>query len=180
MVRGCTHRYTAPMKIFSVVWTLALFGICGSAMAQWQWLDTDGRKVFSDRAPPMDVPEKSILKRPNAAAKALAPVLATEENQAMTGVPVASRPVGTGIDKELEAKKKQATEAEAAKRKSEEEKALKSRIENCARAKQAKASIGSGIRIAQTNAAGEREVMDDAGRGDELRRIQTIIDSECR
>jgi len=98
----------------------------------------------------------------------------------VTGVPVASRPVGTGIDKELEAKKKQATEAEAAKRKSEEEKALKSRIENCARAKQAKASIGSGIRIAQTNAAGEREVMDDAGRGDELRRIQTIIDSECR
>ncbi len=171
------------MKIFLVVWSLALLAISGSAMAQWQWLDKDGRRVFSDRAPPMDVPDKSILKRPNSAPKALLPMAAADDSQggaASLPAGASSRPMGTGIDKDLEAKKKQAAEAEAAKRKSEEEKALKSRIENCARAKQAKASIGSGIRIAQTNAAGEREVMDDAGRGDELRRIQTIIDSECR
>ena len=28
------------------------------AFAQWQWLDKDGRKVFSDRPPPSEVPEK--------------------------------------------------------------------------------------------------------------------------
>ncbi|HZY15413.1 MAG TPA: DUF4124 domain-containing protein, partial [Ramlibacter sp.] len=26
-----------------------------AAAAQWQWLDKDGRKVFSDRAPPPDI-----------------------------------------------------------------------------------------------------------------------------
>ena len=183
MARGCAHRYTAPMKIFLVVWSLALLAISGSAMAQWQWLDKDGRRVFSDRAPPMDVPDKSILKRPNSAPKALVPMAAADDSQggaASLPAGAASRPMGTGIDKDLEAKKKQAAEAEAAKRKSEEEKVLKTRIENCARAKQAKASVNSGIRIAQTNAAGDREVLDDAARGDELKRIQTIIDSECR
>lgn len=183
MARGCAHRYTAPMKIFLVVGSLALFGMCGSAMAQWQWLDKDGRRVFSDRAPPMDVPDKSILKRPNSAPKALALVPAADDGQggaASLPAGAASRPMGSGIDKDLEAKKKQATEAEAAKRKSEEDKVLKTRIENCARAKQAKASLSSGIRIAHTNASGDREVLDDAARADELKRIQTIIDSECR
>jgi len=183
MARGCAHRYTAPMKIFLVVWSLALLAISGSAMAQWQWLDKDGRRVFSDRAPPMDIPDKSILKRPNSAPKALLPIAAADDSQggaASLPAGAASRPMGTGIDKDLEAKKKQAAEAEAAKRKSEEEKVLKTRIENCARAKQAKASVNSGIRIAQTNASGDREVLDDAARADELKRIQTIIDSECR
>ncbi|MEK9952912.1 MAG: DUF4124 domain-containing protein [Curvibacter sp.] len=27
-----------------------------SASAQWQWLDKDGRRVFSDRPPPAEVP----------------------------------------------------------------------------------------------------------------------------
>ena len=86
----------------------------------------------------------------------------------------------TPIDKELEAKKKQAAEAEAAKRKAEEEKIMKAKIENCARAKQAKAGFDSGIRISRINSAGEREVMDDAARAAELKRIQTIMESECK
>ena len=34
------------------------------AAAQWQWIDKDGRKVFSDRPPPADIQEKNILKQP--------------------------------------------------------------------------------------------------------------------
>ena len=37
------------------------------AAAQWQWIDKDGRKVFSDRPPPAEVPAKSILKQPGGA-----------------------------------------------------------------------------------------------------------------
>ena len=33
-----------------------------SAQAQWQWLDQSGRKIYSDQAPPKDVPESKIIK----------------------------------------------------------------------------------------------------------------------
>jgi hypothetical protein len=169
------------MKIHSILLVLTLLGASGSSSAQWQWLDNDGRKVFSDRAPPPEVPEKSILKRPSSAVKPSA-TLVGDDNQA-TAAPVptaaASRPAG-GVDKELEAKKKQAADAELAKRKAEEERITKVKVENCARAKQSKMNFDSGLRMSRTNAAGEREVLDDAARAAELKRIQTIIDSECK
>ena len=90
-----------------------------------------------------------------------------------------AKPAG-GLDKELEAKKKQAKEAEAAKRKADEERIAKAQIENCARAKQAKTTFESGVRIGRTNAAGEKEFMDDAARAAELKRIQGIIDRDCK
>lgn len=86
----------------------------------------------------------------------------------------------SGVDKDLLEKKKQAEDAEAAKKKAEEEKALKARVENCARAKQAKATFDSGVRVARQNDKGEREVMDEAARATETKRIQTIIDADCR
>jgi hypothetical protein len=90
----------------------------------------------------------------------------------------ASAPLG-GLDKELQAKKKAAADAEAAKRKADEERITKTKIENCARAKQAKVAIDSGQRMARTSTNGEREVLDDAARASEAARIQTIIASEC-
>ena len=56
--------YTGPML------QLRVFALCLACMlpllaqAQWQWIDKDGRKVFSDRAPPSDIPDKNILKQP--------------------------------------------------------------------------------------------------------------------
>jgi hypothetical protein len=173
------------MRIHSVFLGLVFVALSGSCLAQWQWLDKDGRKVFSDRAPPSDVPEKNILKRPNTAAKAAAaPDAGTNAGgNATAPVPTpaaSSLPITGGLDKDLEAKKKQAAEADAAKRKAAEEANARAKIENCARAKQAKANFDSGIRISQTNAAGEREILDDAARAAEVKRIQSIIDSDCR
>src|ERR1035437_5177913 len=142
-----------------------------AASAQWQWIDNAGRKVFSDRAPPADILEKYILKRP--VAHASAPTTSMPQNGA-------SAPKLGGVDKELADKKKKASEAEAAKRKLEQENNLKARIENCARAKQSKINYESGMRMARTNEKGEREVLDDATRGAELKRIQAIINSDCQ
>ena len=83
------------------------------------------------------------------------------------------------MDRELEAKKKQAADAEAAKKKAEEEKITKAKIENCARAKQAKATMDSGVRIGRVNATGEREVMDDGARTAEVKRIQAVMATDC-
>ena len=39
------------------------------SIAQWQWIDKDGRKVYSDRPPPPDIPAKDVIKQPAPGAK---------------------------------------------------------------------------------------------------------------
>lgn len=173
------------MKLIRTLSVAALAGLCFAASAQWQWIDKDGHKVFSDRAPPADIQDKNILKRPGGRKPTVAP--ATEAAPETEAAPAAALPLlpasgskSGGLDKELEAKKKQAQEAEAAKRKAAEELVTKAKIENCARAKQAKVTFESGVRVGRTNAAGEREIMDDAARAEELKRIQGIIAKDCK
>jgi hypothetical protein len=152
---------------------------CGAALAQWQWIDASGRKVFSDTAPPAGIPDKSILKRPGFQPDK-APAPAPEAEAANLAKPAtAPMPKLSGRDESLEAKKKLAEEAEKAKKKADQEKLAKDRAENCARAKQAKVTLDSGIRIATTNAKGEREIMDDKARASEAQRLNEIIRSDC-
>jgi type IV secretory pathway VirB10-like protein len=185
------ERYTSAMKLIQSLLAAILVSHCAVVMAQWQWIDANGRRVISDRSPPPDTPEKNILKRPAGRASAApAPAAATDAppNAAVPGgaTPPGAAPLppsaskDAGVDKELEAKKKAAVEAEAAKRREEEEKITKAKIENCARAKQAKATFDSGVRVSRTNAAGEREVMDDAAREAEVKRIQGIMATDCK
>lgn len=147
----------------------------GVALAQWQWVNADGRKVFSDTPPPASIPEKNILKRPGGQAVVVAP-----EESAEPVEPAAAAPAPAPVkDAQLEARKKQAEEAEAAKRKAELDRVAKQRAENCERAKRAKATLDSGVRIATTNAKGEREIMDDKARAAEAKRLDRIIASDC-
>lgn len=150
----------------------------GAALAQWQWVDATGRKVFSDTPPPDSVAEKNILKRPGALtrAPAAAPTAGTTTEPKDDS---ASAPKPSGRDELLEARKKQAEEAEQAKKKAEAERLSKVRAENCERAKSAKATLNSGVRLATTNAKGEREIMDDAARVREAKRLEDIIRADC-
>ncbi len=170
------------MKMIHLLLMAALAGLGGAASAQWQWIDKDGHKVFSDRAPPTEIPDKNILKRPGNRVPMVAASDAVAGEAAPAAVPALPLPAkqAGGLDKELEAKKKQAQEAEAAKRKAAEEEIAKAKIENCARAKQAKTTFESGIRVVNTNAAGERVYMDDAARAQELKRIDGVIARDCR
>ena len=165
--------------------TLLLALVCALpslAWAQWQWVDKDGRKVFSDRAPPHDVPEKNILKQPGYHGKPLSSPTPAAEAPATASAPTAaaSAPRATAKDKELEERKARAEAAEAAKQKAEEDKIAKQRADNCTRARSAKATFESGTPIRQTNAQGERVFLDDAARAAELRRIQDIINADCK
>lgn len=155
--------------------------LCAASMgatAQWQWLDKDGRKVFSDRPPPTDTPEKNILKQPAGRPAAVLAAAPAASSPAST-IPAASALRPSGKDKELEEKKKQAEQAEAARKQAEEEKFQKTRAENCSRARQAKAGFDAGARIATTNKAGERVILDDDARAAETKRLQNVIQSEC-
>lgn len=157
------------------------------AIAQWQWIDKDGRKVFSDRPPPLSIPDKDILRQPQQQLRPVAPANAAADTQAdaqpaaakATAKPVADAP-GKGIDKELEERKAKADAEKAAKDKADEKKMAAAKAENCTRAKQAKATLDSGQLMKHTNAKGEQVFLDDAARAAERKRAQSVIDSDCK
>jgi hypothetical protein len=163
-----------PIALLSLLCLVPL-----TASAEWQWLDKDGHRVFSDQAPPAEIAPGRILKKPgmrNATAPAdAAPVAATTSP---AGVDPALKPLGK--DKALEDKRKQAEAAEAEKKKAEDTRVATLRSDNCTRARKAKAGLDSGERIAVLNDNGEREFMDDARRASEARRMDEIISRDCR
>lgn len=161
--------------------TLALALTLPAAWAQWGWVDNSGRKVFSDTAPPATIPDKNIIKRPGNNTVPLAPAADAAPNGSTTAAAPATpaTPKVADKDPELEARKKQAEAAEEAKRKAEEQRIARARADNCERARKSKGMLESGMRIATTNAKGEREFMDDKARAAELQRIEATIRSDC-
>lgn len=163
------------MKLVQPLIAITALAFSLSAFAQWQWIDKAGRKVFSDRPPPVDVPEKNILKQPGMSA----PAVETPASNT-PAAPAASAAKATGEDKELAEKKRQAADAETARRRQEEERVARAQADNCSRARQAKASLDAGVRQMRINEKGEREFLDEGGRASEAQRLQGIIDENCR
>lgn len=176
------------MKIAQLFLIGFVFLLPMGAHAQWQWLDKDNKKVYSDQPPPIDVPEKNILRRPGAPAKRLSfstPTGAADAQAAPAAAaaqapqPLAA-PKAAGVDKDLEEKARKAEEAEKAKQAAEAQKTAQAKADNCNRARQGKATMDSGMRVARMNAQGEREIMDDAARAGEQKRLQSVIDADCK
>lgn len=172
------------MKMHKLVLLAVAFCWALGASAQWQWVDKDGRKVFSDRPPPEDVPQKSILKQPTVPTRAVpsanpdaAPVAAAAP--APGAAPAAPVPRPSGKDSELEAKKAASDAEQEARKKVEADRVAKARAENCTRAQQSKATLNSGQLLSRTNAQGERVFMDDAARAADIRRADAVIASDC-
>lgn len=157
------------------------------ASAQWQWIDSAGKRVFSDQSPPPEIPEKNILRRPGGGGPRVtfsqgspSPEPAATSAAAPAPAIAASGARPSGVDKELEEKTKKAEEAEKAKRAAELQKVAQAKAENCNRARQSKATFDSGIRVARLNAQGEREIIDDKARAEEQQRLQAVIASDCK
>jgi hypothetical protein len=174
--RAAPPSYTETMKAIR----LALIALACSAplatFAQWQWLDKDGRKVFSDKAPPPEVPAKNILRQPGMRPVAIEPAAAAS---AAPAKPAAATPKLTGKDSALEEKRKQALAAEAEKKKAEEGETKAAQADNCKRAREAKGTIDSGVRLSRVNDKGEREIMDDTARAADSKRLDGVIATDC-
>lgn len=160
------------------------------ADAQWRWRDATGRINVSDRPPPREVPDKDILSRPAVApqprreapadaASAATAAGASAAASAARASGAASAPA-SGLQAEVEARRKRAEQEQAARTKAEEEKLAAQRAENCRRARTQVATLESGIRIARVNERGEREVLDDRARAEEMRAARAVIASDCR
>lgn len=177
------------MKLLRVI-SLAAALLPALACAQWQWIDKDGHKVYSDRSPPADIPARKILRQPGgkappvpAEAEAAADVSAPAADAAAKATGQAARtaanvPKISGKDKALEEKKKQSEEAAEARKKAEDDKIAQTKAENCERAKRALQTMTSGVRIRAANANGEREFLSDEQRAAETKRLQGIT-ADC-
>ena len=152
------------------------------ATAQWVWRDSNGRVTASDRPPPRDVADKDIVSRPSAVdarRAAAAAVAAADAASAAAGTPVAAAAPPAG-ERELEARKRAAEQEQSARQRAEEARVAVQRAENCRRARGHVAALEGGQRIVRTNEKGEREVLDDGGRAEELRSVRAVIAADCK
>ena len=169
----------------SRVWVV-LLAVLGAlavplAEAQWKWRDKGGRVQYSDLPPPAGVSEQDILQRPGGAQR---PAATTAPRPAPVPA-AASAASGAGlapktVEPELEAKRRKAEEEKAAQAKAEEQRQAAARADNCVRARAQLRTLDDGIRIARTNASGEREILDDKGRAEERKRTTDIMASDCK
>jgi hypothetical protein len=145
------------------------------AAAQWKWKDARGQVVISDVPPPRDIPERDVLQKPELVTRR--PV---SQPTPGASAPAAESVAKARVDPELEARRKKAEQEQTDKSKADDEKVAAQRAENCRRARSHMASLDSGIRLSRTNDKGEREILDDKQRADELNRTRQIIASDCR
>ena len=150
--------------------------LAAPALAQWKWRDANGRITVSDLPPPREIADKDILKRPGAQRSAPSEPAAAASFPASAAAS-AARP---SVDKELEARRRAAEQQRQTKAKAEEERLAAVRADNCKRARMHMATLESGQRMARINDKGEREVLDDQTRADEMRRAREVIGSDCR
>jgi hypothetical protein len=169
-------RSLLPTVLGTLITALLCAGMATAQAANWKYRDAQGRIVVSDLPPPAGVQDKDILERPTTVvrrAPAQAPAASAPANASPTAV-------AQNIDPELEARRKKAATEQEQKQKAEQEKDAAQRAENCSRAKSHLAALGDGLRIARTNDKGEREVLDDKGRAEEMQRARQVMASDCK
>ncbi len=155
----------------------------GSAHAQWQWLDKSGHKVFSDQPPPHDIPVRNILKQPGKTGSAslqVAPSAAIAPAAAASATGDPPTLVLSQNDKDLQARKAKAEAEAQAKVKADEQAKAQVKATNCENARKSQTLMDSGVRVSITNAKGEREILDDAARAAEEKKIRTVIEQNCK
>ena len=153
---------------------LSFLVLAGAASAgvQWKWRDANGAIQYSDRPPPPGTPEQAILARPSG----------YKPPAARAPVEAASAPASNAapnVDPALEAKRKKAEDETKARKKADDEKLAAQKADNCNRARSYMRTLQDGMRITRTKANGEREVLDDQGRAEEMQRTQDAIGSNC-
>ena len=137
------------------------------AMAQWEWIDKDGKKVFSDHAPPPDTAAKNILRQPGAAG----PQNPFNRVSTLGDAPAPLVSASAASAASNADTKKKAADADAARR--------KAMADNCERAKNTLTVLNAGVRLRVPNAQGEAAFVTDAERASEVERVRGIIASDC-
>lgn len=170
-------RSLLPTVLGTLFSAMLCLGMAAAQAATWKYRDAQGRIVVSDLPPPAGVQDKDILERPTTVVRRAPAPAPTAASAPATSAPTA---VAQTTDPELDARRKKAATEQELKQKAQEDKDATQRAENCSRAKSHMAALGDGLRIARTNEKGEREILDDKGRAEEMQRARQVIASDCK
>lgn len=156
--------------------------------AQWAWKDGNGRLVYSDRPPPSDIKAAQVVRQPGTQvlanpAPASGPLddaakPADAKSSDAKSAPPSTAPK-TVAEREMEFRKRQQERADGDKKSAEEQTKSATKTADCDRARGYMKSLEDGVRITRTDAAGNREFLDDAARAVEAERTRKIIQSTC-
>jgi type IV secretory pathway VirB10-like protein len=162
---------------------LVAVGLAAPAVAQWAWKDDNGRTVYSDRPPPPSVKADRIVRQPANTQQVLPSSTASAPAESAAR-PADTRPAPAAAprsvaEQEMEFRKRQQERADAEKKAQEEQTKAAAKAADCERARGYLRSIEEGQRIARTDAAGNREFLDDNQRAAEAERARRSIAAAC-
>ena len=164
----------------SILAALAVAFVAGTfaagAAAQWAWKDDNGRLVYSNIPPPPSVKPAQIVRQPGAtpqAARAAAPAEGEAEKPA--AAPAAPSAPKTYAERDAEFRKRQQERADSERKAQEEQQ----KAVECERSRGYLRALEDGVRITRTDAAGNREYIDDAQRAAEMDRMRKAIRELC-
>ena len=152
----------------------ALMALASLAQAQYMWIDEKGLKQFSDRPPPPSVPLKHILKAPHGMPSAAS--IAAEPAAAVPAPELAKpKAAPTVADRNADYNKRVKEKAERDEKDQAEAERKAALAENCSRAREARQSLDSGVRIGSVDKNGERAFLSDEQRAGESQKVNKAL-----
>lgn len=156
----------------------------GGAAGQWAWKEDSGRVVYSDRPPPANIKATQIIRQPAIAAPAPAPQPATpgaaggDAERAATP-PAASTAPKSIAERDMEFRKRQQERADGERKAQEEQQRSAAKAADCERSRGYLRALEEGVRISRTDAAGNRDFLDDTQRAAEIERTRKMMQQLC-
>lgn len=161
-------RPTSPLHLFAAC---ALLLGSGLAHAQYSWIGENGVRHFSDRPPPPSTPPHKILKAPGRALPAPGPAPQAVPAAAPKALPTLAEREKEFVERARQREEQEKKEAADAQRRRE-------LAEHCQMAREHRAQMESGIRVARFDAKGERSFMTDEERAAQLARVNKAL-AQC-
>ena len=140
----------------------------------YQWKDSAGRTVVSDTPPPgVAAKEARVIGERQPVTRSEKPAdKATEEKT--------SEAPKTTAEKDLDFKKRQQEGREKAEKEAKEQKAEANRKDNCERARRNLAALEAKQPMGMLDEKGERKLMDDTQRQNEMERARQFMAESCK
>jgi hypothetical protein len=164
------------MRIITVALVLAV-ATPFHVNAQWKWRDAQGVIHYSDRPPPVETPERDILRAGQKSEGS--------RSTPTPGTPPAGKPDQTPVDRnDWRALAEQMRKRDELRRAGQAEQDRKARQADelqraCETLRAELRTLESGMRIASVGEDGERQVLDETRRRQRIEQLRTDLERHC-
>lgn len=155
----------------SILPRIALIALAASiaspGSAQWKWTDPEGTVTYSDRPPPPSIPATRILVQPGGSGTAASPPQGADPARRSTA------------DREFEFRQRQAARESTVRDATSQEQAAEAQARACEIARERLRTLESGRRLAEIDPSGERRVLTEEAREQQIRTLRGDLDRRC-